>query len=329
MTSLSIVIPVYNGQGSISRCLDSIWSQELRDYEVLCVDDCSTDATFELLSQLATSNPNLRVLHNSENLRAGGARNLGVREARGEYIVFIDADDYFHAHALQQAIDYVKGNSLDILMCDNVRHSLDRESSVLTHNFENQAVMSGLDFIATNGLPWAPWKYIFKRSLMVDNSVWFIERVSCEDVDWSHKLPFFAHRMAYSPILLTHFIINENSQTATEFRNKDIIWHRLYCARRIYELCSTLYQGSPELWGKLKAVSSMQFHQGVLYLNSFAMKLSLKRNMLLEYIPKEQALHPLVKFAARHPMLYAIGSNILSPLFRMVVVAKRKIYKRR
>ena len=94
---LSIVIPVHNGADSISHCLDSIWNQGLNDneYEVICVNDCSTDNTAEVISTIQKTHSNLRLLSNSENLRAGGSRNYGVREAKGEYILFIDVDDYF------------------------------------------------------------------------------------------------------------------------------------------------------------------------------------------------------------------------------------------
>ena len=89
---LSIVIPVYNGENTIFRCLNSIWNQGLNEneYEVICVDDCSTDNTIKILSDIQKRHINLRLLLNEYNKRAGGCRNYGVREAKGEYILFID-----------------------------------------------------------------------------------------------------------------------------------------------------------------------------------------------------------------------------------------------
>ncbi|MEE1090066.1 MAG: glycosyltransferase family 2 protein [Paludibacteraceae bacterium] len=117
MVFLSIVIPVYNAGWIIEKCLDSIWSQGLleEEYEVVCVNDNSTDNTLEVLDEIAHEHKNLRVVSNTENLRAGGARNRGVREAQGEYILFIDADDYYHAGGLKKAFDYQKEHRLDIL----------------------------------------------------------------------------------------------------------------------------------------------------------------------------------------------------------------------
>lgn len=330
MMILSIVIPIYNGEKVVSTCLDSIWAQGVADdeYEVICVDDCSADDTYNFLLLAATARNNMQVLHNSENLRAGGARNYGVREAKGEYIIFIDADDYFHPGALRQAIDYVRGSKLDILMCDNVRHIAGEETSAMVHNIKNQSIMSGVDFLSCNGLPWSPWKYLFKRSLMIDNSVWFVEKVSCEDVDWSYTIAKFAKQMQYQPILLTHFVLTDNSQTASEFKNGDIIWHRFYCAQRVYDLKFTIYKNAPQVWDNITSVASMQFYQGVLYLNAFYLKSKIKRDILVEYIPSDENFHGLVRFAVNYPMLYAISSNILSPVFRLLVVLKRKIFKR-
>ena len=99
---LSIVIPIFNGAKHITNCLNSIWAQELcaDDYEVICVDDCSTDNTVEVLNNINKEHQNLKVVKNKTNRRAGGSRNHGVLEARGKYIYFIDADDYFHEKAL-------------------------------------------------------------------------------------------------------------------------------------------------------------------------------------------------------------------------------------
>ena len=107
---LSIIIPVYNGAKHITNCLNSIWAQDMHteDYEVICIDDCSTDNTVEVLNNISKGNNNLRVINNNSNCRAGGSRNHGVLEAKGEYIVFIDSDDYFHPGSLKEAVLYLQ-----------------------------------------------------------------------------------------------------------------------------------------------------------------------------------------------------------------------------
>ena len=230
---LSIVIPVYNAASTISRCLDSIWCQGLdeAEYEVICVNDCSTDNSVEVISETRKTHHNLRLFSNTENIRAGGSRNRGVREAYGEYILFIDADDYFHPGALKVVCDYQNRCELDILMCDFARHTISNENNILVLNFKSQEIMTGRQFLIVNSLPWGPCKYVFKRSLMTDNNVFFTERVSCEDVDWCHKIAFFAATMQYQPILLSHYILHDSSQTSVENYNSNTVFHRLQGAR--------------------------------------------------------------------------------------------------
>ena len=89
----SIIIPVYNGLShDLSICLESIWQQPLSPslYEVICVDDCSTDDTREWLDEEATKHSNLRIIKHTVNKRQGGGRNTGVKVAKGKYLLFID-----------------------------------------------------------------------------------------------------------------------------------------------------------------------------------------------------------------------------------------------
>ena len=91
----TIVIPVHNGlTHDLPVCLNSIWEQSLdkRLYEVICVDDCSTDESRQWLKEQQKKHPNLYLIENKVNTRQGGARNKGVKAARGKYIVFIDQD---------------------------------------------------------------------------------------------------------------------------------------------------------------------------------------------------------------------------------------------
>ena len=86
----SIVIPTYNSVNEVQRAIQSVREQTLKNYEIIVVDDCSTDNTYEVLSK----QQDIILIRNSTNLRAGGARNKGIERAKGEYIIFLDADDY-------------------------------------------------------------------------------------------------------------------------------------------------------------------------------------------------------------------------------------------
>lgn len=323
---LSIVIPIYNGAKHITNCLNSIWAQELcaDDYEVICVDDCSTDNTVEVLNKISKGNKNLRVIRNKANRRAGGSRNHGVLEAKGEYIVFIDSDDYFHPGSLQEAISYLRKSLLDILVCDFAREEVGKPNMTLIHNFPNKSIMNGRDFMLLNSLPYAPWKYIFKRALMVDNNVFFEENVSAEDVDWTHKLALKATRMQYKPLLLTHYILATQSQTANEYNNVRLITERMYAGLRLKKLAS-LYKHDNEVSNHINKIAVTFFHKALLFMMVKYCKAKTKSQIIDKCIPKEIYGNRLVDFASKHSCIFAHLSNLTSPFLKTALMLKRNI----
>ena len=104
---LSIIIPAYNASKTLPRCMDSIFAVGLEeaDFEVIAVDDCSTDNTLELLQEYSERHSNVKVLHQTVNKRQGAARNRAIAEADGEYIAFVDADDTV-MDGMVKALDY-------------------------------------------------------------------------------------------------------------------------------------------------------------------------------------------------------------------------------
>ena len=325
---LSVVIPVHNGADSISYCLDSIWNQVLNDneYEVICVNDCSTDNTIEVISSIQLEHPNLRLLSNTENLRAGGSRNYGVKEAKGEYILFIDADDYFHLGSLQEVVEYQKKNRLDILVCDFARHPLNKPNNCLVHNFKSQKVMTGREFLVTNSLPFAPWKYVFKRELMIANNVFFEERVSCEDVDWSHKIAFYAHTMQYQPILLTHYVLNDSSQTSVEYKNPNTVFHRLLAGRRVAELISLCNTETERQ--RIISVAKCTLKNGVVFLNALFISPRKKMDIIKECVSADINWGDSLNKIREHAYLYSVASTVIAPVFRLAIQTKRKFMGR-
>ena len=112
---VSVIIPIYNQEKYLRYCLESVLLQNLQEIEVICVNDGSTDGSFEILSELAWTDERMRII-DQENQGAGEARNTGIREARGEYVAFIDPDDrYYNFKALETLYNKAKDN--DALIC--------------------------------------------------------------------------------------------------------------------------------------------------------------------------------------------------------------------
>lgn len=102
---LSIIIPVYNNEKTLERCVTSIISQSFRDYQMILVDDASTDKSPSMCDDFVKADHRIQVVHKKENAGLSEARNTGIRKARGEYITFIDSDDYIQADTLAQLME--------------------------------------------------------------------------------------------------------------------------------------------------------------------------------------------------------------------------------
>lgn len=116
MIKVSVIIPVYNAQMFIKQCLDSILDQVFSEFEVICVDDGSTDESYDILMGYSLKYSNIKVVH-QPNLGQGFARNKGVALANGEYVKFVDADDYLHPDSLQILYKTAKKTNADVTVC--------------------------------------------------------------------------------------------------------------------------------------------------------------------------------------------------------------------
>ena len=115
MPKVSIIIPVHNAEKYISQCLNSVINQTLNDIEIICIDDGSTDSSFEILSEYEQKDKRIKVYQHSTSKSALGARKTGVMAASGDYIMFLDADDYLACDACELAYNKIVYENVDIL----------------------------------------------------------------------------------------------------------------------------------------------------------------------------------------------------------------------
>ena len=325
----SIIIPIYNGLShGLPKCLDSIWNQPLDGslYEVICIDDCSTDQTRTWLQEQKKEHSNLRVICNEENLRQGGSRNKGIRAAQGKYIVFIDQDDYYHHDAIARIYEHLKDSDLQILIVDCAYQYFGKESNKIQHNFPNQEVMTGDQIIASNSIPYAPWKFIIEREFIIEYNLFFIEHERIEDVDWVHKVVHYADRVQYQPILFIHYNKYPESTTMSSFFSKEVVYSGLRMANRLRLLVNDFED--KECQSYLKWLTNQNYY---IYLRAcfFVIdKIKIKANNI------EESIHPfhekvnyslLLKFATHNPVLFATATNCCSPIARRLMLLYRKI----
>lgn len=113
---ITIIIPVYNVERYLRKCLDSVVNQTLKEIEVICVNDCSPDNSRAILEEYAECDGRIKVINHTENSGLGGARNTGVDSADGEYIWFVDSDDFIELHACELLYNTIKREEADVLL---------------------------------------------------------------------------------------------------------------------------------------------------------------------------------------------------------------------
>jgi poly(ribitol-phosphate) beta-N-acetylglucosaminyltransferase len=169
---VSVVVPVYNPGRNIDVLLDSLGRQSLpaSDFEVIFVDDGSTDGTGERLDRLATENPNFRVMHIPNSGWPSRPRNLGIEAACGEYVHFVDNDDILGDEALERLYDYAVANGSDVVLGREVRRGLRRPASRVFRENRPYATLADAPLLALL----TPHK-MFRRQFLIDNGLRFTE----------------------------------------------------------------------------------------------------------------------------------------------------------
>lgn len=197
---ISFIIPAYNVSDTIKRCLDSIYALPIKGngFEIIVIDDCSTDSTVEIVEEYANNHANIVLLRQPENHRQGAARNRGVAAARGKYIVFVDSDDESEEGVLS-AVRFAEEEDLDMIAMRYVKVGSDGKTEKegrLPYGWTE--LFSGVD-LQTEFPFWgtAPWPYIYRKSFMERVNYPFAEDVLFEDSDFVNVHLFHAKRMSY------------------------------------------------------------------------------------------------------------------------------------
>ncbi len=226
---LSIIVPVYNmaAEKKLEYCLDSLVTQTLADYEIIAVDDCSTDESWDILKNYEKRFPEkFRALHLEENKHQGGAKNAGLKTAQGEWIGFIDSDDWITPDMYERLIERAKSTGADLVGCD---YCLTSEHSMkvgqVVHN--NKAGQTGVlddekrrSLILDGG---SLVVKIFRRSMILDNELWFPEHIFYEDNALGNSYLVLANHFEYIEEPLYYYYQHGSStvHTISEKRCED------------------------------------------------------------------------------------------------------------
>ena len=199
---ISVVIPVYNAGIYLEQCLESIEKQSFTKYEVICVDDGSTDNALEILQSFESRDKRFKV-YSQQNKGAGAARNYGLQKAKGEYVIFLDSDDYFAPEMLLHAWQKIRETESDICVMNSWQHDEENgEISPCTYSLQigNYPARRPFKVEELNKNPfrcfmgWA-WDKLYRRSFILNHGLKFQEQRTTNDMYFTYMSLFKAERI--------------------------------------------------------------------------------------------------------------------------------------
>jgi CDP-glycerol glycerophosphotransferase len=206
MTFLSIVLPVHNVQGYLGECLDSLLRQSFTDFEVVAVDDRSSDHSGAILDEYAARDPRVKIMTLAENVGPGRARNAGLAQTTGTYVWFVDSDDWVATGALAAVADRLRDTDADVLLVGFDR--VDWDGTVATRNADVLAAAPQLFALASwprvLHLLHVAWNKVVRRDLLVKGGFQFAPGWY-EDVSFSYPLLVAADRISTLARICVHY----------------------------------------------------------------------------------------------------------------------------
>ena len=322
MVKLSFIVPVYNVEQYLRKCVESLIKQDYDSYELILVDDGSTDGSGELCDEIARANeemsreeslnephtlndgkPQIRVIH-QKNGGLSAARNSGLKVAKGEYLCFVDSDDYWEENVLGGLMEQVERENLDVLRFNyqNVRivnseelivNSVDGAKYEVFQPYKQDARL-GNDYSTTpiDGLTFLNTRmnyqcyavmYIMRREIVPT----FTEGIHFEDVDWLPRIMMNAKRVASADTIVYNYLVREGSITQVQ-GNKEKIRKNIEDRLLIVEK----YKQYREQYPRCKWLRNMQSRMACGIITQVAQEFYAEREKYIRHI-EEMNVFPL------------------------------------
>lgn len=210
---VSVIVPVYNVEPFLARCLDSIVGQTLREIEIVCVDDGSPDRSIDILNRYAAQDSRIRVI-SQENRGLGGARNRGFDAATGEYVLYVDSDDWIDPAYCERLYEAARQSGADIA-CASILKIRPSYSKWTVHYTEQKLVTAVQErFLAAHCPPdFYVMNKLLRREMLLQMGLRFRERVCYEDVEYTMRLLGESESLVTVPDVVYRYVVNGASIT--------------------------------------------------------------------------------------------------------------------
>ena len=234
MPKVSVIVPFYNVEGYIEKCLETLVNQTLEDIEIILVNDGSKDRSIEIVNKFLEAYPDKLVYLEKENGGLSDARNYAIPYAKGEYIAFLDSDDYVEKDMYQKMYELAKKENSDMVECDfywEYPDKLKKDVGVIYNG--KKEMLEKVRVVA--------WNKLIRREILEKTEVKFPKGYRYEDVEFTYKLVPFIEKVSFLKKPCVHYIQREgsisNSQNERTKEIFDVLDHVIdyYKEKGIYE----------------------------------------------------------------------------------------------
>lgn len=223
---ISVIVPVYNVEKYLGQCLDSIINQTMKDIEIICVDDGSTDGSLDILNSYKEKDDRIIIL-TQKNLYAGVARNTGLKIAKGKYLSFLDSDDFFDANMLEDMYNQAEKDKSDVVVCNFCEYNTNTKETRFRVKIEKRFITKSPftpkdvinDIFNFGGLN--AWSKLFRRQLFIDNDLHFEPCMCCNDFTCVCTAMAACKKISVLEKPYVHYRISQTSNITSK-RNKSV-----------------------------------------------------------------------------------------------------------
>ena len=225
---VSVIIPVYNAEKTLEKCIESIIKQTYQQFEIIIVDDGSKDNTFNVCEVLKKRDNRISVIHQKNN-GSSAARNRGISKAKGKYLVFIDGDDTVDSYFLEKLIEPIIENDIDVVMC-GITVCYQKQNYFVENGFKNKEITRKLQDITKliyesceNGMIYSPCNKLYKREVILDRNIYFpLNKEPIEDILFNCEFFKGVRSIGVIPDCLYYYNKNDIESNVTRYRKN--IW---------------------------------------------------------------------------------------------------------
>lgn len=206
---VSILVPIYNVEKYLRECLNSLVNQTLKDIEIICINDGSTDASNSILEEFSKRDERIVVI-NKENTGYGNSMNLGLKQAKGEYIGIVESDDFCENNMFDELYLISKENNLEVIRSDYYcywsKNNENRRSGRISKTLDNKITNAKSNLCLLKMQP-AIWSGLYKKSFLEDNNILFLESdgASYQDTGFFLKVMMCADKVMFTTKPYIHY----------------------------------------------------------------------------------------------------------------------------